>query len=101
MYVKIYSPDGKLLTAEEVAKHANAVHQMSAKGNPYEASWFEDGNDRNFRLRGHMCDCGVNENVAGCPTNGEFKLMPLKSLDVIEGQKAYMVCQKCGCVSHL
>ena len=101
MYVKIYSPTGKLLNAEETANWANTVHQLSAKGSPFEASHFEESDDRNFRLRGHMCDCGVNENIVGNPTNGEFDLLPLHSADVREGMKAYMKCRKCGAYSHL
>lgn len=45
------------------------------------------------RLKGNHCNCGYNL--------GEFDLLPEDSEEVLCGGKRYMVCRKCGCISHL
>ena len=42
--------------------------------------------------------CGVDENGY---TKGIFTLRPLTSEEVKDGGKAYMICDVCGCYSHL
>lgn len=36
-----------------------------------------------------------------CFGEGIFDLLPVDHPDVIDGQKRYMICRKCGCYSHL
>lgn len=94
MPVLIYRPHSNLFMDNwELADWANAVHTMSgAKGKPFTASCMDD------RLKGHHCSCGV---TADGYTRGTFTLYPLSSSDVRDGCKAYMVCKRCGCTSHL
>ena len=102
--IKIMSPDGKLMDAKELATWANTVHQITGgKGSPFTSKMFIPHNDcvDRFRLSGHHCNCGCDENAVGKPTKGKFKLLPFYSPDVKEGGKAYMQCQVCGEFSHL
>lgn len=102
MKVVIYSPRGvRQFNAEECAAFANHVHQMFAKGSPYTKEMFEEHDGKDYRLSGDHCACGSNSDIVGNPTNGEFELLPMWSAEVQDGQKAYMVCRKCGCYSHL
>ena len=43
----------------------------------------------------------INGDLCNCCGEGEFDLLPLNNEDVMEGQKRYMKCGKCGCWSHL
>lgn len=102
MYVKIFSPRGvRQFNSEEVAAYANHVHQMFAKGAPYTKEMYEEHDGKDYRLSGCHCACGCNESLPGRPSNGEFELLPMRSEEVQSGQKAYMVCRKCGGYSHL
>lgn len=77
----------------ELADVANTVHKIAGgNGEPFTASMMRD------RLKGHHCSCGVN--IAGY-TKGVFELLPFASEEVKAGGKAYMICKKCGCMSHL
>lgn len=77
----------------EMAQWANKVHQMAGgKGEPFTAS------EMPKRLMGHHCSCGVNN--AGY-SRGVFKLLSMYSDEVKIGCKPYMVCKKCGGMSHL
>lgn len=98
---RVYSPEGKLLAAREIAQWANKVHkQAGGKKGIFSAVDFAhttlDGGMK--RLQGHMCGCGVTSNGF---SNGEFVLLPLNDESVISGGKAYMQCKKCGELSHL
>lgn len=102
--IKIMSPDGKLMNAKKLAKWANIVHQIDGgKGNPFTPEMFvpHEGCVDKFRLSGYHCNCGCDENSPGTPTLGQFKLLPLNSIEIKEGGKAYMQCIKCGAFSHL
>ena len=101
MSVKIYSPSGRLMNSEEIAKFANHVHQMFAKGSPYTKGMYEEHEGEDYRLSGCHCDCGYEYDLPGRPTKGEFQLLPPSSKEVQDGQKVYMVCRKCGGYSHL
>lgn len=94
MPVLIYRPHSNLfMDSWELADWANAVHSMSgAKGKPFTSSCMND------RLKGHHCSCGVTDDGY---TKGTFSLYPLSSSDVRDNCRAYMVCKRCGCVSHL
>lgn len=97
----IYNPEGERLAAREIARWANKVHrQAGGKGNPCSSIDYIHAGlpGHGDRLRGHMCNCGTT--IEGY-SNGEFKLLPLSDECVVTGGKAYMVCQKCGCYSHL
>lgn len=98
---KVYSPEGELLAARDIARWANKAHRQSGgKGNVFSGIDFINSTlpCNGERLKGHMCDCGVDENNI---SNGEFILLPLNDEAVIEGGKAYMKCKKCGAYSHL
>ena len=43
----------------------------------------------------------INGDLCNCCGEGEFDLLPLNNEDVMEDQKRYMKCRKCGCWSHL
>ena len=89
----VYHPDGHLMTNKEIADWANEMHRIAGgKGNPFTKKDFPS------RLKGKMCFCPVDEK--GIST-GEFKLLPFYDDAIKEGGKAYMICQKCGCYSHL
>ena len=92
--VRVYRPHNNLLMEDwELADWANTVHKCAGgNGAAFTANIMYD------RLKGHHCSCGVNE--LGY-TNGVFKLLHFISNEVRTGGKAYMVCQKCGCMSHL
>lgn len=94
----VYEPFGgsKPLSAKTLAAWANKVHCEigGAKRPVFTPEDFETGD----RLKGNHCDCGTDDKGFSL---GEFQLMPLDSDDVISGMKAYMVCRKCGCMSHL
>lgn len=93
--------NGELCSPVDLANHANAVHHaLGAKGNPYTPEMFTP-NDKDYRLSGVHCDCGCDEKAVGKPTFGEFELFAPDSEDVQSGGKAYMICRKCGCYSHL
>ena len=97
----IFNPNGVRMTATEIARWANKVHRQSGgKGNPFSSldyvRSYRTGHTN--RLKGNMCNCGVDPNGFSA---GEFVLLPLNDTAVIEGGKAYMVCRKCGCHSHL
>lgn len=98
---KIYSPDGEILAAREIARWANKVNKQSGgNGKVFSSVDFShslyDGGQK--RLFGHMCNCGVDEKGF---SNGEFILFPLDDESVMNGEKAYMQCRKCGSISHL
>ena len=101
MSVKIHSPSGRLMNSTDIATFANHVHQMFAKGSPYTKEMYEEHEGKDYRLSGYHCDCGYNHDLPGNPTKGEFQLLPPSSEEVRDGQKAYMVCRKCGHYSHL
>ena len=102
MKVVIYSPHGKRrFNSEECAAFANHVHQMFSKGAPYTKEMYEEHDGKDYRLSGHHCNCGCDENTPGNSTLGEFELLPFSSEEVQSGQKAYMFCRKCGGYSHL
>ena len=94
MPVRVYRQRGShFLEDWELAEYANAVHKCAGgNGSPFTSDMMRD------RLKGHHCQCGVN--VAGY-SKGVFSLLPLISEEVRSGGKAYMVCKKCGCMSHL
>lgn len=94
----------KTLSAQEIADWANSVHKIAGgKGNPFVKEMYipHDEKENQYRLSGHLCDCGCEENLCGKPSKGEFELLPLSDEAVQQGGKAYMVCQKCGGYSHL
>ena len=98
---RVYSPEGKLLAAREIAQWANKVHkQAGGKKGIFSAVDFAhttlDGGMQ--RLFGHMCDCGVSDNGF---SKGDFVLLPLNDETVISGGKAYMKCKTCEGISHL
>ena len=98
---KIFSPNGDLLAAREIARWANKVHrQAGGKGNVFDTLDFVHSTlpRHGERLKGHHCCCGVDSNGY---SNGEFVLLPLDDEAVIVGGKAYMVCKKCNSFSHL
>ena len=94
MPVRVYRRcRGWYLEDWELADVANAVHKIAGgNGEPFTASMMPD------RLRGHHCSCGVNPSGY---SNGVFELLPFTSDEVKSGGKAYMICRKCGCMSHL
>ena len=97
---KIYR-SGEELSPKEIASHANVVHQIvGGKGSPFTEDMYTP-NDTNYRLSGNHCDCGCDENAVGKPSLGEFELFSFRSEEVRHGGKAYMICRKCGCYSHL
>ena len=81
--VQAYS-EKREMTREELAQAAYVFLPEKSKyrNEPYDLSRLE---------RDHCNCCG----------NGEFVLLPLSDEAVQSGMKRYMVCQKCGCVSHL
>ena len=84
---RIYNKGGKIpLTSQEIAAAANAI----TKTKPFTASMFE-GEVSRISGSGHCA----------CNGSGEFELLLLYDSAVQEGQKRYMVCRNCGCVSHL
>lgn len=96
--------NGKVLSEQEVADWANKVHKfVGGKGEPFNKEMFipHDGPVDRYRLGGYHCDCGCDEDAIGKPSNGEFELLPLSDPSIREGEKAYMVCTKCGAYSHL
>ena len=97
---KIYR-NGELLSPVGIANHANAVHHaLGGKGEPYTPDMFTPIT-KDYRLGGCHCDCGCDENKLGKPSLGEFELFAPDSEEVLSGGKAYMICRKCGCYSHL
>ena len=97
---KIYR-NGEELSPDGIANHANAVHHaLGAKGDPYTPDMFTP-NDSYYRLGGDLCNCGCDLTAIGEPSLGEFELFAPDSDDVQSGGKAYMICRKCGCYSHL
>lgn len=84
---------GETLNLRDLASWANAVHNMAGgKGDVFTEDMMPD------RLKGYHCDCGTNEQGY---SKGSFDLLPLYSEEVKSGGKAYMICKKCGCMSHL
>lgn len=91
--VKVKMPNRKsYMNANELANWANAVNRKAGGKGPFMPSDYPE------RLKGHHCDCGVDENGY---TKGIFTLRPLSSEEVKDGGKAYMICDVCGCYSHL
>ena len=91
--VKVKMPHRKsYMNANELANWANAVCRKGSVKAPFQPSDYPE------RLKGHHCDCGVDENGY---TKGVFTLRALTSEDVKDGGKAYMICEVCGCYSHL
>ncbi len=85
---QVFYASGKMpLTPEQLAKEANALYKNKTVFYPSDFR----GPDSRIAGNGH-CYCGGN---------GEFELLPLMHPDVIEGKKRYMICRKCGAVSHL
>ena len=80
-----YMGCAELMTHEELTKEANYFLPAASKykNEPYDMR----------RLEGSHCVCKPNE--------GDFDLLPINSPVVQEGQKRYIVCRKCGCMSHL
>ena len=74
------------MTPEMLAAAANAI--SGAK--PFTKEMFE-GPDSRIQGAGH----------GYCNNDCEFELLPIYDEAVREGQKRYMVCRKCGAVSHL
>lgn len=72
------------MTQKELTQAAHVFLPAKSKyrDEPYDLS----------RLNGDHCDC--------CG-NGEFVLLPLSHEAVQSGMKRYMICQKCGGISHL
>lgn len=98
---KVYSPEGSLLCAREIARWANKVHrQAGGKGNVFSSLDFYTCPipESLERLKGLHCDCGTD---GFGYTKGEFILLPLADKSVITGGKAYMRCRVCGKYSHL
>lgn len=94
----VKDPDGNAKSALGLAIWANAVHQQNGgKGYPFQVSDY-DPSGKSCRLRGYHCNCGVDGNGI---SNGNFTLLPLLDESVREGGKAYMICERCGAVSHL
>ena len=91
--VKVKMPGRKsYMNANELANWANAVYREGGGKAPFQPSDYPE------RLKGYHCDCGVDENGY---TKGVFTLRPLTSEEVKDGSKAYMICDMCGCYSHL
>ena len=80
------------LTAKELADWANTVSCHFGGKAVFTENEFPK------RLWGDHCFCGTNKEGY---TNGVFTLCALLSEVVTEGQKAYMICDKCGNYSHL
>ena len=96
--VKVFNTTGKEMCPSELARWANTVHRIAGgKGDVFTPDDFDSSNPKN-RLRGYMCDCGIDVNGN---SKGEFELFSVSSRDVKEGGKAYMSCKKCGAISHL
>lgn len=100
--VSFFTPEGERMAYREVARWANKVHRQIAKGkgSPFSTEDFNPAPFQGYgsRIKGHMCNCGVDQHGF---TNGSFKLLTFDDQSVVEGQKAYMICQNCGCYSHL
>ena len=94
MPVRISRQCNKLFMEDwELAEYANMVNKCAGgSGNVFTADMMRD------RLKGHHCSCGVSPDGY---TLGTFTLLPFMSEEVRSGGKAYMVCKKCGCMSHL
>lgn len=73
------------MTSEALAAAANII----THNKPFTASDFE-GEDS--RISGNHCYCDGE---------GEFLLLPVHDATVVEGEKRYMKCLKCGGYSHL
>ena len=88
------------LSPEQIAAWANTVESAIGKvpRPSFTASMFVG---EKSRLNGHHCACGTEDGTSNSPSLGEFELLPLRSEEVLSGMKAYMVCRKCGCFSHL
>lgn len=91
--VKIKMPNRRsYMTAKELANWANKVNcRVGGK------AVFSE-NDFPERLKGDHCACGMDDDGY---TKGVFTLCALTSEAVKDGEKAYMICDVCGCYSHL
>ena len=77
----------------ELADWANTVHKCAGgNGKAFSPAMMRD------RLKGNHCSCGTSQDGYSL---GVFELFPFISDEVRSGGKAYMICKKCGCVSHL
>ena len=77
----------------ELADWANMVHKCAGgNGKAFTPDMMKE------RLKGNHCSCGTNQDGYSL---GVFELFPFISEEVRSGGKAYMVCKKCGCMSHL
>lgn len=84
---KVFYKGGHIpLTPAQLAKEANAIYSR-----PVFCPEDFEGTDSRIAGIGH-CDCN---------NDAEFELLPINDISVIEGQKRYMVCRKCGGISHL
>ena len=85
---KIFLEDGKT----EITDDARAlIYALGFNSNKYFGRIFPGEMKERIQGKGH-CDC--------CG-DGEFVLLPVTHPDVVEGQKRYMICRKCGGWSHL
>ena len=82
---RVFYENGIELNALDMALEANAI----IKSRPFRSF---DYQGKDSRVSGVMCDCFGD---------GEFVLFPKDHPDVVDGQKRYMQCRKCGCISHL
>lgn len=85
---RVFLPDGK---TEITDNNRALVYAMGFDTNKYFGKIFPGEMQERIQGKGH-CDCFGD---------GEFILLPKNHPDVIDGQKRYMKCRKCGCYSHL
>ena len=85
---RIFLPDGKTEITNEPRK---LIYALGFDSNKYIGKIYAFDMKERISGKGH-CDCYGE---------GEFVLLPVDHPDVIEGQKRYMKCRKCGCFSHL
>lgn len=74
------------LAPEQLAMEANALYKR-----PHFTAYDFKGSDSRIADAGHCY----------CNGDGEFELLPITHPYVVEGLKRYMVCRKCGALSHL
>ena len=84
--------DKRPLSAKELADWANKVSRE------FGGKCLFSESDYPKRLWGDLCACGTNSDGY---SNGVFTLCEISSEVVRYGQKAYMICEKCGLYSHL
>lgn len=99
--MNVYISGGRIpLSAKQLANWGNGImtRLVGKKIEPFSEADFTGPKSR---LNGFHCICGTEDGTVNSPSLGEFDLLSPESSEVRDGQKAYMVCRKCGCYSHL